>query len=108
MLAAAGIAAIIAVNFGLSVVLSQSITERLLHGEGLVKQEFLNSILTAENSAGELFSPPAPSAALLLLSTVSRTAEIFPAKPSANSSLSLKLTPIRFGSVECRMKPSGE
>ena len=68
ILAAAGIAAIIAVNFGLSVVLSQSITERLLHGEGLVKQEFLNSILTAENSAGELFSPPAPSAALLSFS----------------------------------------
>ncbi len=68
MLGAAGVSAIIAVNFGLSMILSQSITERILQGEGLVKQEFLNSILTVENGAGELFSPPAPSAALLSFS----------------------------------------
>lgn len=66
--AAAGVAAIVAVNVILAAVLSNAVTERLLAREGAVKQEFLNSILAAENSAGALFAQPAPSKALLSFS----------------------------------------
>lgn len=67
--AAAGVIAIVAVNFVLANVLSRMVSERLLEREGQVKQEFLNSILAAEASADKLFAQPAPSAALLSFST---------------------------------------
>lgn len=68
-LLAGGIAAIVAVHLGLSTVLNGLITERLLAGEGLVKQEFLTSILAMEESADKLFSSPSPSVALLSFSS---------------------------------------
>jgi hypothetical protein len=67
--AASGVIAIAVVSLVLSGVLSREVTERLLVREGLVKQEFLNSILAAEMSAGQLFAQPAPSPALLSFST---------------------------------------
>jgi hypothetical protein len=67
-LAALGVAAIVAVNLALSSVLSRMVTDRLLVREGLVKQEFLNSILEAEASAEQLFVQPSPSPALLSFS----------------------------------------
>jgi hypothetical protein len=69
MLLVGGIAAIIIVNIGLSAVITRSITEAFLTREGLVNQEFLNSILASENSADKLFTSSAPSAALLSFSS---------------------------------------
>ncbi len=67
-LAAGGVAAIVAVNLILTSVLSRTVTDRLLAREGLVTQEFLNSILEAEATADQLFVQPAPSPALLSFS----------------------------------------
>ncbi len=67
--AAAGVAAIVVVNVILAAVLSNAVTERLLAREGAVKQEFLNSILAAEEHAGALFAQPAPSDVLVSFST---------------------------------------
>lgn len=59
-----GIAAILGVSLGAARYVRGQLTERLLAQEGLVKQEFLESILAAEKSAGSLFEAPAPSPAL--------------------------------------------
>lgn len=64
-LLAIGIIAILGVNTLLSQRLSAAITEGLLAREGLVKQEFLSSILAAERGEGALFAQPRPSAALV-------------------------------------------
>ncbi len=59
-----GIAAILGVSLGAAHYVRGQLTQRLLTQEGLVKQEFLESIMAAENSAGTLFATPAPSPAL--------------------------------------------
>jgi hypothetical protein len=63
-LAAAGVVAIVTVNMVLAAVLSDNMTAKLLMREGIVKQEFLNSILSAEGSAGTLFNGQSPNPAL--------------------------------------------
>ncbi len=60
-----GVFAIAAAHYILAQILSQSITNGMLAREGQVKQEFLSSILEAERSAGDLFTQPGPSPALL-------------------------------------------
>ena len=60
----AGVAAILAVHVILLQLLSRSVTDGLLRREGIVAQEFLNSILAAEDSADKLFAQPQPSPAL--------------------------------------------
>lgn len=67
--AGAGVIAIVVMSLVLSAVLGRTVTERILIREGLVKQEFLNSILAAEDSADQLFAQPAPSKALISFST---------------------------------------
>ncbi|WP_373505781.1 hypothetical protein [Aestuariivirga sp.] len=60
----AGVAAILAVHMILSQLLGRSLTDGLLKREGIVAQEFLNSILAAEDSTDKLFAQPQPSPAL--------------------------------------------
>ena len=64
VLIAGGVLAILAVHFALSQFLGRSLTDGLLKREGMVAQEFLNSILAAESSTDTLFAEPQPSPSL--------------------------------------------
>lgn len=59
-----GAVAILGVSYAASHYVRGQLTQRLLAQEGLVKQEFLESILAAEESADTMFVSPAPSPAL--------------------------------------------
>jgi two-component system sensor histidine kinase HydH len=64
-----GIVAILAVNALLAALLSNYVSDKILLREGAVAQEFLQSIITAEQSAGQLFAEPRPSPQLVSFST---------------------------------------
>ena len=64
----ASLTLIVAIHAGLALTLTRSVTSRILLREGEVTQEFLNSIVAAEDSGDHLFDAPAPSQALMSLS----------------------------------------
>lgn len=64
LLIVAGVLAFFAVNAYLANALVSSVVKGFLAREGEVTQEFLNSILSAEGTAKDLFIQPAPSDAL--------------------------------------------
>ena len=61
---AAGLIALAAIHAGLATRISTVLTQRYLQREAEVTQEFLSSILADEGTAADLFTTPAPSAAL--------------------------------------------
>ena len=75
------LALIAAVHAGLAILLTRTVTGRLLLREGETAQQFLNSVVKAEDSGGRLFDTPAPSTAL---QSFSRHVENLPGVVRAN------------------------
>lgn len=61
---AISIAAIVVINTLSALLLSRYVSQSFINREGEVAREFLNSIISAEQSGQHLFDTPAPSAAL--------------------------------------------
>ena len=101
-----GVIAILGLTYGLSTLLGPAITAPLLAREAQVKQEFLNSILAAEASAGSLFAQPASSPALTSFSTHVRSlsgivrANIYSPDGYIRASTDPNLIGLQFGANE--------
>jgi hypothetical protein len=79
--AVASLAGILAINSVLVLVLISYITDQILKREGVVTQEFLQGIVTADDNHKKLFDSPGPSPALVAFA---KTVERLPGMVRAN------------------------